>query len=98
MQLVIYDSTNKVIDVEVVLSDVIVDGNSVSWGNNAYGIYGINSSFGIFPDGTNVNIGDILTTDQINSFISFNSLQPQMKQLMSQNAQIIMALVQNNLM
>lgn len=98
MQLIIYDSANKVINVSEVLSDVVINGNSVSWGNNAYGIYGISSSFGILPDGSVVKVGDTLTSDQINLFISPDSLTPQIKQLMSQNSQMLMAMVQNNLM
>jgi hypothetical protein len=95
MQLVIYDENNVVLDTMEVDRTVEVDGNNVVCGPNKR--CGIVKSFGILPDGVTVNEGDTLTPELIGQFMDLSIFQSPLRQIMSQNAAILMALVQGNL-
>lgn len=96
MQLVIYDENNVVIDTMDVDQTVEVDGQNVICGPNRR--CGISKPFGILPDGVRVQEGDTLTQELIGQFVDLTTFQSPLKQVMSQNAAILMALVQNNLL
>lgn len=63
-QVVLYDSNNQIINITKGLEDIQVNGNNIEWSGG--GMIGINVNFAILDDSIPLQVGDTLTTDQLN--------------------------------